>query len=305
MKHFLSKLFVSLLLLSSLNGEENTPSAVTYDFSGGRLGDNLVAYLHAKWLSYKYQMPFYFREFSYSDQFDLHFSEPLKGEAKNQYDEVMALDPSHPEIMTTKSSALFVLPYYQDTKDTLMDPKFTPVLVDWDDPEFKKIIQKKLRFVHRPKEFAIPKNRISVAVHVRKGGGFDTPDVFLSQPLKFPPNSYYIEQIKRIYNLLNRRPLYVHIFTDDLFPSKLLKEFKNATKFMNIEYGAREKATRYVNTMFDDLYMISQFRCIIRPDSNFSFVAAKMSNCKLEIYPAHAEIIGSKVRIDKVETLHH
>ncbi|NDD58753.1 MAG: hypothetical protein EBZ47_05820 [Chlamydiae bacterium] len=34
---------------------------------GGRFGDRLIAYMHAKWLSYKYNIPMLYIPFAYSD----------------------------------------------------------------------------------------------------------------------------------------------------------------------------------------------------------------------------------------------
>ncbi len=48
------------------------PAAVTYDFSGGRLGDNLISFSHVLWASYKYEVPLLYRSFKYSDQLQLH-----------------------------------------------------------------------------------------------------------------------------------------------------------------------------------------------------------------------------------------
>ncbi|MFA5306719.1 MAG: hypothetical protein WC365_04680, partial [Candidatus Babeliales bacterium] len=41
-------------------------SAVTYGLSGGRFGDNLLCYVHAKWISYKYHIPLLYFPFEYS-----------------------------------------------------------------------------------------------------------------------------------------------------------------------------------------------------------------------------------------------
>ena len=40
---------------------------ITYALSGGRLGDNLIAYLHARWVAITYDLPFVFKEFPYAN----------------------------------------------------------------------------------------------------------------------------------------------------------------------------------------------------------------------------------------------
>lgn len=47
-----------------LTGKKN---ALSYTFSGGQLGDNLIAYFHAKWLSLKYQLPLVYNGFPHAD----------------------------------------------------------------------------------------------------------------------------------------------------------------------------------------------------------------------------------------------
>ncbi|HEV7737800.1 MAG TPA: hypothetical protein VGO47_10580, partial [Chlamydiales bacterium] len=54
------------LFLHSLCANPDSTQAITYEFSGGRFGDNLLAYFHAKWVSYKYNIPFFYKEFPYS-----------------------------------------------------------------------------------------------------------------------------------------------------------------------------------------------------------------------------------------------
>ena len=57
-------------------------SKVTYTFSGGRFGDNLLAYIHAKWIAYRYHIPLLYKPFDCSDQLVLHNLEELYNERK-------------------------------------------------------------------------------------------------------------------------------------------------------------------------------------------------------------------------------
>ena len=43
-------------------------SAVTYEFSNGRFGDNLLTYFHAKWISYQAGIPLLYKPFPYAEQ---------------------------------------------------------------------------------------------------------------------------------------------------------------------------------------------------------------------------------------------
>ena len=55
----------------------SSESYITYEFFGGRFGDCLLSYLHAKWLSYKYQLPLLYKPFKYSSDLCLDAKEQL------------------------------------------------------------------------------------------------------------------------------------------------------------------------------------------------------------------------------------
>ena len=55
-------LFLFLVLFSKAHA-----AFITYEFSsGGRLGDCLTSYVHAKWLSFQLKIPLLYRPFPYS-----------------------------------------------------------------------------------------------------------------------------------------------------------------------------------------------------------------------------------------------
>ena len=54
-------IFSLLCLVSSVKA-----AGVTYTFSGGRFGDNLISYLHAKWVAYRAGVPLLYKPFGYS-----------------------------------------------------------------------------------------------------------------------------------------------------------------------------------------------------------------------------------------------
>ena len=58
-------------------------SYVTYQLPYGRLGDKLITYVHAKWISYKYGLKLLYRPFEYSDKLMLSKIEQPFGFRKN------------------------------------------------------------------------------------------------------------------------------------------------------------------------------------------------------------------------------
>ena len=125
---------IILFLVSPLSG---TSSAVTYTFSGGRFGDNLLSYCHAKWISYKYRIPLLYKPFGYSDQlmidlYEIHYSQELEA----QFDAVVEYSFADSTI-DPDSGTLYVIPFFPESIFNRNDEIF-PFLffVDWEDPWF-------------------------------------------------------------------------------------------------------------------------------------------------------------------------
>ena len=90
--------------------ELKSETAISYKLSGGRLGDNLIAYFHAKWLAYKYNLPLLYISFPFSDQFCLfEKDQPLDSNLKFQNS---ITTTSEADIKITSSSSLFIIPYF-------------------------------------------------------------------------------------------------------------------------------------------------------------------------------------------------
>ena len=71
-------IFVFLFLAQIINAR----SAVTYTFSGGRFGDNLLSYSRAKYVASLYGIPLLYIPFPYSDYLMMHNLERIGLERK-------------------------------------------------------------------------------------------------------------------------------------------------------------------------------------------------------------------------------
>jgi len=173
---------------------------------------------------------------------------------------------------------------------------------------------------------------VNIAIHVRKGGGFDRPlyskdgldyniknltnfkpisahlraeqvkktlfsYVDLRWPYKFPPDSFFIEQIKRIIKVIPDRKIHIHMFTDDLNPKKLVAKYKKHLNSKNIIFSCREFDNKHNKNILDDFFAISQFNFLIRPNSNYSFWAEKLGKLKISICPKHGTWMQDNVLI--------
>ena len=257
-----------------INPPQNAQSsAVTYTFSGGRFGDNLLAYIHAKWIAYRYKIPLLYKPFDYSDQLALHTLEQLY---HNQRYATSVTLGKGAEVQPNAYSTLYVLPYFPHSSyehhmcDKRGDPPLPHFRVNFDDQAFKAVLRQMIKPLYEIKKPEIPKNCTSVALHMRRGLAFDGPSHQFAAPHKEPPLSYYISQIRVLSNLYAGKPLYVHLFTDDLEPQKILGSLRSELTDLNIVFGTRESGNSHTSNVLDDFFAMRDFDCLIRPESNYS-----------------------------------
>jgi len=285
-------------------------TAVTYTFSGGRFGDNLLAYCHAKWISYKYHIPLLYKPFGYSDQLTMHQMElPYCNELEFQFADVITYGLE--TAIDAESNCLYVVPFFPESIFNRNDYDF-PFLffVDWEDPVFKAILNQMISPMVPVQCPALSKERVNVAIHVRKGTGWDIPNYCItpeqltaSHPLRFAPDSFFIEQLKKITRLFPEEKIYVFLFTDHNDPGQLAQKFAKDVNCerMTIDYRASEN-NEFINVL-DDFFALTHFDCLIRADSNFSFMASKLGNYTVQISPWHGMVINGDTSIDWIQLI--
>ncbi len=353
----MKKLLLVLLSVFTLK-----PAAVTYDFSGGRLGDNIIAYSHARWVSYKYDIPLLYRPFNYSDQFGLHFKHRyFEMEDAIEFDKVVKfseLEGKHNELdIDRNSNTLYIVPYFPPVVSDIQERFHFDI--GWKEPGFQKLLHEEIVPIDPIIQLDLPQGKHHVAVHVRTGAGWDKifqmkettsttksvnpvckdsnepspSDIQESEqekkinnklkltsrsklreaskskfadrlhPFKFPPNSYYVEQITRMSELLGDEPMYVHIFSDSSEVAAIAQYFEKEVNKPNIEFGYRKEDNKHDANVLDDMYGLLQFDYLIRPESNFSIIAGKLKVYNITIYPAEYSWKLNKLCIDKAVTL--
>ncbi len=293
MKHIL----VSILFL--VHGVAHARAYVTYGFSGGRFGDNLISYAHAKWISYKYGIPLLYKSFPYSDQLVLHKSEIPFDNVRNR--KIIRLSRQDMRIDVNKD-VIYEVPYFSefawDRNMSYNEHAMIYFPVDWHDTLFMNQLRSMIKPINRFQEPDLPENKITVALHIRRGGGFDPalsydhkgprPAQFVDHifPLKFPPLPFYVEHLKKLSEQYNNQPLYVFIFTDDQEPEKLVNSLNSELKdYPNIEYDYRKSGNHHTRNVLEDMFAMTRFDCLIRPLSNYSFWAGKLKSFEFELCP--------------------
>jgi hypothetical protein len=293
---------IVLLLLLCVSSLECSEKAVTYTFSGGRFGDNLLSYAHAKWVSYRFEIPLLYKPFPYSDQLMMHGIEhPYHSDAS--FSKTVHLGRGQEVNKQDPESILYILSYFAEGAYVLLDPYWPYVEVDWEDPGFRALLKEAIQPITPLPKWDLPTDRVTVAAHVRRGGGFDSLRVQKREPLKFPPDTFYIEQIRRIHAHFRGRPLYVFVFTDDPFPDQIVKQFKEQLRDLNVSFGYRKEGNTHHSNVLEDFFAMTQFDCLIRPESNYSRMASAIGDFLYEIYPMHFTVEKRKSYIDKYKIL--
>lgn len=277
----------------------NQSKVVTYPEHGGRFGDQLLCYIHAKWISYYHGIPLLYRPFSYSDQLVLHEQEHSNLSIKSLFP-VKFYSRSNINFNRPRKD-LYIIPYFPESEWELTkgNTQWYHFSVDWKDKRFIEDLRRLIKPRSPLPLLALPDNRISIAVHVRKGGGFDNENTWKGYPMKFPPSSYYIEQLRKISELFPERSLYAHIFTDHANPSELIQEYEYHLSDLDIVFGSREKDNHHSLNVLEDFFQMMHFDCLIIADSNFSFIPSKLGNYKVVISPLGFKKIPQGIYIDK------
>ena len=267
-------------------------SVVTYEFSGGRFGDNLLSYLHAKWFSYEKNLPFLYKPFPYSESLALHDLEIHFRNRKLR--KKLHLSPTFK--VSSKSwnifskvpffSFCYVCPYFPEDKIEIEEGKFYSFEVDWKNPAFRNMLKKMIRPKNDLNIVKPPKNIISVALHIRDGGGFDQGAYRLEIPLKFPPLSFYIDGLKQVLETYPNKKIYCHIFTDAINPKQILDQIqKNLPLDAPIDFNYRKETNSHDQNVLEDFFSLFEFDILIRPQSNFSVIPSLIKDYALVYSP--------------------
>lgn len=267
-------------------------SAITYTFSGGRLGDSLIAYCHAYWIAYFFDLELLYKPFKYSDQLMMHETDTLYSDAIIKSFK-QTLHINHALSYGVQVDTLYVVPYFPESHIEHNDPR-CPFLfqVDWSNQGYIQGLQERIRPKYSLSMPELPHDCLSIAVHIRKGTGWDIPQFAPTfekltemHPLKWPPDSYYIQQINRILDQFLDRKIYIHVFTDHDNPLEIVEKYKTYIKDERISWGCRLRENKHDLNVLEDFFALTLFDCLIRNDSNFSFIISKLSTYQVLIGP--------------------
>ncbi len=299
------------------------PHALTFQKNPGRLGDQILNYCKHKWLAHKHNLDLYVPEFAYKPFFALSQLEKSEKELdrdKYMYNIKIKADtdirlPRDKDMLYVGQYHLMINNIADHTK--WADHLFGLAVVD---PDFGEKVRNMLNFCVELPGINIPDGYISVAIHIRKGGGFDKPLASVqyrdqvdaltkvkqgskfadrSQPFKFPPEQFYLDQLLNLYEYVGKHDLYVYVFTDDKNPQAIVSRLRERVSCENIQFDCRSLGNTHNKNVIEDIYAMSRCDYLIRSKSHYPWIAQMMGKHKGIIYPVSYNWKGSLLHINK------
>lgn len=273
-----------------------TPSAITFKLNGGRFGDCVSNCCKAYYYAHKYHLKFLYQPFIYSDQLMLSQLEAeFHPDDEKQFSHTVQVTCEDDiKLKRNKTqNVLFVSNFYSKT----------PGLYEYgiQDPLFATQLKKLLMPIAPPNFVKKPENSMIAAVHVRKGGGFDSQCADQIWPTKFPPDQFYIDQIKILRKLVaQEKLLIIYLFTDDPNPGALAARYEKILNDASISFIYRQSDNSHDAHVIEDFYLMSQCDCLIRSSSLFAKAAQLLGNHEIIMYPVQGYWKDDTLIIDPV-----
>lgn len=268
-----------------------------------------MAYLHAKWLSYKYKIPLLYKPFSYStelvlDDIEYHYSQVDHGELP--VIPIMAIGKIFP--VSNGPSSIYLCHYFPECqweRLNLKGPHGYPwqyFNVQWSDPGFRRLLRSLIAPKTPLKLLTPPKKTVNIALHCREGGTFDYGDFALFFITKFPPISFYVEGLLRVIELFPQMPLYCYLFTDAERPDLLIAKIQEfISPEVDITFECRTNGNSHNQNVLEDFFSLFQFDILIHPQSNFSLIPSLIHDYAITYSPISGKREEDNTSIDRVK----
>lgn len=270
--------------------------AVTHGLPIGRAGDYLLWYIKAKYVAHKCNIPLLLnapRDHLVKlglDRLELCRKETLLTDHLYVVDRLAPIK-SEDDIISSKGH-FFVVEYDFCSKawGFKEDIQSTDVSL-WHNVMCDHELRDKLRAMialppeAMPTKLLPPVDQISVAMHIRTGDAWDPENNKITWYYKFPHIDFYVDALHSIAQLVKPMNLFVHIFTDHLDPSRLLKEIMQKIQISNVRFRCRSRGNSPMQMVIEDLIAMAHYDCLIRSMSGFTQVAQLIGDYKIVVYP--------------------
>ena len=294
--------FILICLLFCTSNAKSKHGIIQKD-RGERLGDRLLIICAVKFLALTHNnLNFYYMPSTFLDNYGLSKTETkIDDSIKARYKKQVTFSESSYE--KTRDTTLFLAPW--DAIDNLCNYFGKR---DVYRTYFDQLQAMVTPLISLP-QLDSPSDAISVAVHIRTGEGYDNPllsahiyknvdTIFWGDapkkpsrgapadrtwPIKFPPEQYFIDQIKVLEDLLPDKKMIFYIFSDSLNPQALTERVTQYCSTKNTAFI--NAASPKSESPMVDMYKMATCDCLIRPDSSYSIVSQIMGNHKIVFSP--------------------
>jgi hypothetical protein len=266
---------------------------------GGRFGDKLLTYLRAKWISHRYQIPFFYQPFDHSQKLVLHEKE--RRFQKGSY----AVEPLSIEALERqeerRAAYVWMCPYFPFDRWEIEKYGYQSFDVDWKDPAFRKSVLRLLAPRTSLPLIRPPADTVNIALHIREGGSVDDAATRARLPLKFPPLEFYQEALSYIVAKYPGRQILCHLFTDAADPSRFIAPLEKALASSGdrVRFAYRQEKPKDLHVLAD-FFSLFHFDCLIRPQSNFSIIPSLLHDYAIVYAPVRFAAEGERVEIKEV-----
>lgn len=271
----------------NLDNDESVNNGITFALNGGRCGDCLLNYIKAKWVAWKYGLTLYIEKFSHVQKFVLYQQEQHNfRRLKRRFTKIVKqLTSDYHLSRNTFNKTFFTSTYYFCAEDWGHVHDIHTWYGLYDNLEFRQLLRDLVTPIGGYKKMILPKDMLTVAIHVRKGCGPD-PGVSsqgvvkeykkrrrvvasdVGHPLKFPPDHFYIDSLRLLLDHVDDQSVFVQIFTDHKDSQKIIDYYKQQINDERVTF-----ADAINNDFVADMFDMSLFDCLIRPDSSFSKIS--------------------------------
>jgi hypothetical protein len=266
--------------LPEIKSKPNT--AITYTLNGGRLADNLQSFSQAFWLSYLHGIDFLVQPFEYAEHLKAYYAyEQYTPALDSKYNQKVLVNGYHKSLPEKVKDSCLYVSTFEEFPGT-----------NWQDEGFVKALCACIAPVHKLEYPALPANAHSIAIHVRRGGGFHHDNnARRYRPHHFPIFGYYIHALKSLLCYVEG-PCYVYLFTDDPEPAALVETMVTCCtpeEQARITIDYRRTGNRHDAHVIEDFFDMMRYTYLIRPFSGYSCFVERLGNCKMAITSTKAQ----------------
>ncbi len=229
----------------------------------------------------------------------------LTSDMKNQFDAIIKVN-TEDDIKKNKNKNVLLVTNFYTPAPGLYEYGFT-------NPEKAADIKLLLTPINPPPSIEKNNNEVTIALHVRKGGGFDAPlasEQITKKPVQyadqkwptkqFPPDNY-IDQLMMIRKLLgNEKKLIIYLFTDDPNPERLVTRYQEKLHVIRFKFRYRTSGDSHKANVVEDFYMMGQCECLIRSASLLARACQLVGTHQIIIYPIQGYWVDDTLIINPV-----